>query len=100
MAREGEVRYSVDGPVASVTINRPQRRNALTWTALEALGQRLAEAQQDPEVRVVVLRGEGDQAFCAGIDLSDIARNPEKYARLWEAVKQPGIEPATDVPQP
>jgi enoyl-CoA hydratase/carnithine racemase len=84
MASEGEVRYSVDGPVATITINRPHRRNALTWTALEALGQRLAEAQQDPEVRVVVLRGEGDQAFCAGIDLSEMDSGAS-YAGLHQA---------------
>jgi enoyl-CoA hydratase/carnithine racemase len=84
MASEGEVRYSVEGPVARITINRPHRRNSLTWTAIEALGQRLTEAQHDPEVRVVVLRGEGDRAFCAGIDLSEMDAGAS-YAGLHQA---------------
>lgn len=84
MAGDGEVRYSVDARVARITINRPHRRNALTWTAIEALGQRLREAQQDPEVRVVVLTGAGDRAFCAGIDLSDMDAGAS-YASLHEA---------------
>ena len=79
MAAEDEVLYSVDAAVARVTINRPQRRNALSWTAIELLDQRLASVWDDPAVRVVVLTGAGDKAFCSGVDLEDMAsgRSPE-----------------------
>ncbi len=65
--------YSVADRVARITINRPERRNALTWTAVEELGRCLAAAGGDAEVRVVVLTGAGEAAFCSGIDLSAMA---------------------------
>jgi enoyl-CoA hydratase/carnithine racemase len=59
-----------DGPVLTLTINRPERRNAMTWDVIAGLRRELASAKVDPAVRVVVLAGAGDQAFCAGADLS------------------------------
>jgi enoyl-CoA hydratase/carnithine racemase len=56
--------------VLTLTINRPERRNAMTWEVISGLRERLAQAKADPAVRVVVLTGQGDQAFCAGADLS------------------------------
>jgi enoyl-CoA hydratase/carnithine racemase len=58
------------GPVLTLTINRPERRNAMTWDVIAALRAEFARAKGDPAVRVVVLTGSGDQAFCAGADLS------------------------------
>jgi enoyl-CoA hydratase/carnithine racemase len=65
--------YDVAGPVATLTINRPERRNAITWQMLADLRAALARAKADPEVRVVVLTGAGDKAFCAGADLSGMS---------------------------
>lgn len=65
--------YRVDGSVARLTINRPEMRNALTWDLVAELRSRLAEASDDPAVRVVVLTGAGDRAFCAGADLGAMA---------------------------
>jgi len=64
-----EVRYVVSDAVATLTIDRPARRNALSWDVVRLLRAHLAEAQRDPEVRVVVLTGAGDVAFCSGADL-------------------------------
>ncbi|TDC97452.1 enoyl-CoA hydratase/isomerase family protein [Actinomadura sp. 7K507] len=64
--REAGLRLDVDGAVATVTLNRPERRNAMTfatWRGLAAIGRSLPA-----DVRVVVLRGEGP-SFSAGIDL-------------------------------
>jgi enoyl-CoA hydratase/carnithine racemase len=61
------------GPVLTLTINRPERRNAMTWEVIAGLRRHLAEARTDPTVRVVVLAGAGDEAFCAGADLSGMA---------------------------
>jgi enoyl-CoA hydratase/carnithine racemase len=58
------------GPVLTLTINRPERRNAMTWEVIGGLRQQVARAKADPAVRVVVLTGAGDQAFCAGADLT------------------------------
>jgi enoyl-CoA hydratase/carnithine racemase len=58
------------GPVLTLTINRPERRNAMTWEVIGGLREQVARAKEDPAVRVVVLTGAGDQAFCAGADLS------------------------------
>jgi enoyl-CoA hydratase/carnithine racemase len=63
----------VAGGVATITINRPERRNALSWSVVARIRAELAEARADPAVRVVVLTGAGDQAFCAGADLTGMA---------------------------
>src|SRR5437763_14920784 len=58
-----------DGAVAVLTLNRPEARNALNGELIEGLGSALARADADPSVRVIVLTGTGDRAFCAGMDL-------------------------------
>jgi enoyl-CoA hydratase/carnithine racemase len=73
VSADGEVRYSVADRVARITINRPERRNALTWTAIDELAGHLTAARADPEVRVVVLTGAGERAFCSGVDLAHMA---------------------------
>ena len=65
-----------DGAVATVTLNRPDRRNALDPALLEALTDAFGELATDPAVRVVVLRGAGP-AFCAGADLDWMAASRE-----------------------
>jgi enoyl-CoA hydratase/carnithine racemase len=67
------VLYHVDGAVATLTINRPEKRNALSWTVVTELRRAFAEARADADVRVVVLTGSGDKAFCAGADLTGMA---------------------------
>lgn len=65
-----EVLYQLAGPVATVTVNRPERRNALAWGTVAGLREALARARADAGARVVVLTGAGDRAFCAGADLA------------------------------
>jgi len=60
-----------DGAIARLTLNRPDKLNALSDAMLEALGAALAEVGNDPDIRVVVLAGEG-RAFCAGHDLAEM----------------------------
>jgi enoyl-CoA hydratase/carnithine racemase len=72
-APDDEVLLDVDEHVAWLTINRPSRRNALSWTVIEALRRHLEALASDPDVRVVVLTGAGDKAFCAGADLGGMA---------------------------
>lgn len=61
------------GAVTRLVLNRPERRNALSWTMVSRLRELVAELAQDDETRVVVLTGAGDKAFCAGADLSGMA---------------------------
>ena len=69
-----EVLYDVgDNGVATITINRPERRNALSWGVIGELRRRVAEAKADTSVRVVVFTGAGEKAFCAGADLGGMA---------------------------
>src|SRR5438874_2976299 len=65
--------YDVADHVATITINRPDRRNAMSWTVITELREAFAEARADHEVRVLVLTGAGEKAFCAGADLSGMA---------------------------
>lgn len=67
--RAPELLYDVAGAVATLTLNRPERRNALSWSLVAALRDGVARAKADPAVRVVVLTGAGERAFCAGADL-------------------------------
>jgi enoyl-CoA hydratase len=61
------------GFVRLVTINRPEQRNALDRATYRGIGEAFASAEHDDAVRVVVLTGAGDQAFCAGMDLKAFA---------------------------
>jgi enoyl-CoA hydratase len=65
-----QVLVSVDGRVATVTLNRPEQRNPLSATMLRDLATAFRWCQQKPDVRVIVLTGAGDRVFCAGADLA------------------------------
>ncbi|MGB8859506.1 MAG: enoyl-CoA hydratase-related protein [Ilumatobacteraceae bacterium] len=82
---DGDLLVAIDGAVATITLNRPAKRNAVTfdmWVALGAACQRLAA---DPAVRVVVLRGAGDH-FCAGADITELlAERPAGTASFMDA---------------
>ena len=64
-----EVLYEIAAGIARVTINRPERRNAMSFGVMQGLRDAMARARGDDAVRVVVLTGAGDKAFCAGADL-------------------------------
>src|SRR5712671_6267176 len=68
-----ELLYDVADNVATITINRPERRNALSWDVIAQMRARVAEAKADDNVHVVVITGSGDKAFCAGADLGTMA---------------------------
>ncbi|MDQ7031081.1 MAG: enoyl-CoA hydratase-related protein [Ardenticatenia bacterium] len=79
--RPEPVLYAVRDGVATVTLNRPEARNALNAELVAALDKALARAAADQAVRVIVLTGAGEQAFCAGGDLSDFAEITGVVAR-------------------
>lgn len=73
MAEEQVVLYSVDGAVARITLNRPDKRNALNDAVIAGVKDGLREASRDERVRVVVITGAGKD-FCSGADLSQLQR--------------------------
>jgi len=78
------VLYNVSDYVATVTINRPDRRNSLSWQVMTELRDAFEVAEADPSVHVVVLTGAGDKAFCAGADLTGMAADAG-WAELHDA---------------
>jgi len=67
----GRVTYAVDDGVALVTLDRPDKLNALTLDMYDELGRAFDRARDDEQVGVVVVTGAGDRAFCVGADLHE-----------------------------
>jgi enoyl-CoA hydratase/carnithine racemase len=65
-----EVLYEVADHIATITLNRPHRRNAISVRMLQLLGDLLAQADVDGDVRVILLTGAG-KGFCSGLDIKD-----------------------------
>mgnify|MGYP001771001538 CR=1 FL=1 len=68
MATYQDILYDVDGPIAYITLNRPEKMNALSNNLRGELVHALKEAEFDPTIRVIVIRGAG-RAFSAGYDI-------------------------------
>ena len=62
--------FETDGPIAFLTFNRPEARNAMTWEMYEALVEACERVDREPSLRVLVLRGAGGKAFVAGTDIA------------------------------
>ena len=69
-----EVLVERDGPIVTVTFNRPEARNAMTWGMYERLNQACEEVDADDSIRVLVLKGAGGKAFVAGTDISQFTK--------------------------
>jgi len=65
--------YEVDGGVATITLNRPDRHNAFTVRMSRELQQVWADVKRDPAVVCAIVTGAGDKAFCTGMDVADVA---------------------------
>ena len=65
-----ELLYEVKDGIGRIVFNRPQARNALTFTMYERLADICAQAHEDPSMRALVLTGMGEKAFAAGTDIS------------------------------
>lgn len=72
MAEYRDIIYSVDGHIATITLNRPDRLNAISGPMLESISAALQEADLDTNVRVIIMTGAG-RGFCSGLDLKDLA---------------------------
>jgi enoyl-CoA hydratase/carnithine racemase len=91
--------YESDGPIARVTMNRPDKRNALSLAHMRELTDCLKAIGGARESQIVVLAGNGP-AFCAGHDLSEmIGRDPEAYRRIFDVCCEL-METVQAIPQP
>jgi enoyl-CoA hydratase len=92
---------SLDGPVATITLNRPEKLNALTLPMLGALDEALVAIDDDAAVRVVVIKGSGEKAFSAGADVvawSSLA--PLDMWRTWTRTGHRVMERLESLRQP
>ncbi len=90
-----EIDYEVDGHIASIRLRRPEKLNAMTDEMYQAIGGRLREADDDPEVRCVVISGSG-RAFSSGHDL--LAFGERQAWRPWSGERfDNGLETAKPV---
>jgi enoyl-CoA hydratase len=82
------IAYEVQGRIARICFNRPAKLNAMTLAMYDELGAAFKAAAEDDRVRVVILTGAGERAFCAGADLKEsipaLARN-EIDISAWDA---------------
>jgi enoyl-CoA hydratase/carnithine racemase len=102
MADNNSVLLEKRGQALWITINRPEKRNALNAEVIAGVVRGYRDAHDDPAIRVIVLTGAGDKAFCAGADLQntggafamDFARPNVDYAdllRLSQNATKPAI---------
>ncbi len=76
------VEYGVGRRIANLTLNRPEKRNALNIVLLRELIAACRLLNQEPDLRVVIVRGAGDKAFSAGFDLGDFASGDTSGTQL------------------
>src|SRR5260221_5804559 len=65
-----ETLFEVNAPIATLTFNRPEARNAMTWRMYEALVEACDRTDSDATIRILILRGAGGKAFVAGTDIA------------------------------
>ncbi|MDX1614719.1 MAG: enoyl-CoA hydratase/isomerase family protein [Candidatus Promineifilaceae bacterium] len=70
---EQPILYKRDGDVATLTINRPRRRNALNWAAQEQFAAAMERLASESALRLLIITGAGDSAFASGGDLKELA---------------------------
>jgi enoyl-CoA hydratase/carnithine racemase len=99
MAMDGSVSVTVRGAVAELLLDRPAKHNAVTPAMAAAIADAARAVDADDAVRIVLLRGAGERAFCAGSDLNSLAaypstwhfRNRVEYAAAIRGIRKPVI---------
>ncbi|MGK9262090.1 enoyl-CoA hydratase/isomerase family protein [Sinorhizobium meliloti] len=94
-----DVLYAVDGAIATITLNRPQKLNAVTPEMADAIIEAVKESNDSDRIRCVILTGAGDRAFCAGSDIRELDtyrtpwqfRNRPDYCDAFRALLKPTI---------
>jgi enoyl-CoA hydratase len=98
-AAAGQVTLAVADRIATITLDRPSKHNAITPAMAAQLAEACRSADTDPEVRVVIVCGGGERAFSAGSDLNALGevrgvwafRNRIEYAAVVRAIRKPVV---------
>lgn len=77
------IRYEVAEGIATITMDRPERLNAMDAEAYAALSQAWQEVRDDDKVRVAIITGAGDKSFTTGADLKSFVTNPDELSEFW-----------------
>lgn len=80
-----DVRLDIDGPVATLLLDRPAKLNAVTPEMTDEIVRLAERVDRDPNIRVVVLTGAGEKAFCVGSDVAEL----DQYDTAWEFRNRP-----------
>lgn len=103
MSGEARLNYSKDGPIGRIVFDNPGALNALTWEMWRDLGDVCARIVDDPDVKLVTLRGAGGKAFLSGTDITgflsfesgqagiDYERQMDRYIGAVEALPMPTV---------
>jgi enoyl-CoA hydratase/carnithine racemase len=97
-----DLRVLRDGPIATVVLNRPEKRNAISVGMWEAMPRLLRDLEGDGEARVVVIRGAGEEAFASGADISEFerVRSGARAARAYSEAVARAERALADFPRP
>jgi enoyl-CoA hydratase len=79
------IKFEVDNFIASITLNRPEKLNSVTPDMSDALVKIIEDCNRRDDVRVLVLTGAGEKAFCAGSDIAEL----DTYSSPWEFRNRP-----------
>ena len=86
-----ELLLKIEEGIGTITLNRPERKNAFTMTMIDKWAATLADWRTDPDVKVIVVTGAGD-AFCSGVDFTASGRTQqdegpyERKSVLWDRI--------------
>lgn len=90
----------VDGGVALITINRPERLNAMDAAAYHALSEAWTRVRDDHDIRVAVITGAGDRAFTTGADIKSFLATPQGLDKFWLTQRDQLLNRGLDVWKP
>ncbi len=99
---KGKLRVERDGPVGRLVLDNPERRNAIGADMWRAIPEAIAGFNADAAIRVIVIRGEGTQAFAAGADISEFEKNrsSEGDVKHYEAATSAAHHAIESSPKP
>ena len=93
-----EISYAVEGPMALITINRPEKHNAISLDTLEELHRAVRQAAGDDDVRVITITGAGGRSFASGSDLSEVLHRD--FRKALEPIVQGLADQLERTPKP
>jgi enoyl-CoA hydratase len=99
---DGKILQSSAEGVGVITFNNPEKRNAMSLDMWEGVGLALVDLRDDPEIRIVILRGAGDKAFVSGADISQFEKTRHNAEASEEYSKRSAAQRAllADFPKP